>query len=165
MTQFKIFLYAFGPAVGVFLIYIILLPLYTPKRFVTAKDTPKKQSEALHALMNWSKWIISIETGLVSIIIAILKNEFSYSPLFLYAALISFVLSIILATALIGTVPGALEAVPIFDESISQDRKRASIYMHKFLGIVPIWWLAGMEHTYFIVGIILGSIGMLSGFP
>ncbi|WP_143308435.1 hypothetical protein [Candidatus Entotheonella palauensis] len=164
MTQFKILLYAFGPAVGVFLFYIILLSLHTPRRFVMTKDTSKKQSEALHALASWSKWIISIETGLVSIVIAILKNEFAYSLLCLHAALISFILSIVLATELIGAIPGALEAVPDFDSTTSQDLPKISIYMYKFLG-VPIWWFAGMQHVYFLVGIILGSSGMLSGFP
>ena len=110
-----------------------------------------KQFEALKALADWSKWLISLESALIVARIALAK-DIPISDIAV-VALFCFALSILAAAWLLGAVPGAMERIPI------RDKEKPNIYAYRqfrdlAIGI-PIWVFALSEHLFFAVGLIL----------
>jgi hypothetical protein len=65
--------------------------------------------ESLKLVADWAKWLITIETGAIAIIGAVIKSETAASSesmrLFATGAIVSFVISIAAAAALLLTLP------------------------------------------------------------
>ena len=110
--------------------------------------TPEeKQTEALKALADWSKWLVTLQTGLSAALIAIFKSELlndSCVRCLLICALICFVLSILIAVWLLGAIPSALQVVP----------HSKSIYQYEH-GRIRLIVLSFAEHLFFALGAIL----------
>lgn len=74
-----------------------------------ADTTPDNQVKALTALADWSKWLITIETTIITILIST-KSISGTGGLF-YLSVASIMCSIILATILMGQIPYAIQSV------------------------------------------------------
>lgn len=111
----------------------------------------EKQCEALKALADWSKWLISLESALIVARIA-LATDHPISRIAVWA-FFCFALSILAAAWLLGAVPGAIEQIPICD------KEKPNIYAYRqfqdFAIGIPIWIFALSEHLFFAVGLIL----------
>ena len=108
-----------------------------------SENIANRQTEALKALADWSKWLIVVETTISGFLIASHLDD----P-FVLAALISFFVSILAATLLMGAIPAALQKVPHKDGIYwflqFSDRPR--------LPSVPIVYFAAVEHIFAGVG-------------
>jgi hypothetical protein len=113
-----------------------------------------KQGEALKALGDWSKWLISIETALIAGMIAVIntKPEIMQGEMagVMKVAGASFGISIVFATLLLGAIPNAMQEVPIL-----KDGKR-DVHSYKHFDLIPLRGHAAIQHIGFLVG--LGSL-------
>lgn len=151
--------------ITVIIIATLGVPLFNrfyqpPPTCTLTNKTANTQTEALKALADWSKWLISIETALSALLIAILEGKITLTQNndeFLCGALFAFVLSILAATMLLGAIPPSLESVPIF----RQNTKYPDFYAYKCLGVISLRSLAGIEHIQFLLGIGFLLLGFL----
>lgn len=115
----------------------------------------KKQTEALKALADWSKWLITLETALSTALIAIIAQ--GHGDGWLGAALVCFFVSIFFAAMLMGAIPDALQVVPIEDK----DGQNLGIYAYKQFHNIKwppptrILWHAFFEHVFAVLGLFL----------
>jgi hypothetical protein len=132
-----------------------------------------KQIEAAKALENWSKWLISIETALSAVLIALAQSgQLSAHPELSFFALSCFVSSVLVATVLLGNIPGTILDAPHENTELF-GRVIPGIYNRKFLHSVkhwllglPNWLLALLEHLLFAAGLLsLWRLGYVLFFP
>jgi hypothetical protein len=127
----------------------------------TVINDTDKQIEAAKALENWSKWLISIETALSAVLIALAQSgQLSAHPELPFFALSCFVSSVLVATALLGNIPATILDAPHENTEIF-GRVIPGIYNRKFLHSVehwllglPNWLLASLEHLLFAAGLV-----------
>lgn len=107
-----------------------------------------RQIEALKALADWSKWLVSLQTALIfGALVGLDKTPC------VKAGIISFLVSIVAAGMLSGAVPNALQSVPV------PNRTRPDIYEFKHLWVFKLRVLAFVEHTAALVGLLLLIVG------
>jgi hypothetical protein len=125
------------------------------------------QLEGLKALADWAKWIVSLQMAVVGgLVIGILKGELKSvggSVTLLVAAAVSFVVSIIAATVLMGQIPPAIERVSMgISGTDGFDMYSFAHHLPPFSNLgVQIRHLAGTVHTCFIAGVLFGLVGLL----
>lgn len=114
----------------------------------------KTQTEALKALADWCKWLITLETALSGGIIAIIATG-NFAVL-VGIALAAFFVSVVSASMLFGAIPDALQRVPIPAPASQSDSGGRSagydIYEFKMHGWFKLWALAGTHHVFALVG-------------
>jgi hypothetical protein len=120
----------------------------------------EKQAEALKALADWGKWLVTLETTVGAALIAITQiGDNNSSSLDVHWSIIAvifcFTLSILAAASLVGTVPHALQNLPIECKKVSNRENKPIYNIYKFTaqGVIPIWVLSLLHHTFAIFGV------------
>lgn len=131
------------------------------------------QIEALDGLLNWSRWLVTIQSALITFFIAFMKVDTLFAssfnnPFFLIPlgiAPVFFFLSIGFGSMLIGRIPNAVQAVPIKPDVHSfrlSDRKLSSIFIQPLKSIfnpkllkkrTQLRHLASWQHRFFYYGL------------
>lgn len=109
----------------------------------------QSQFEAIKLLKEWSTALVVIQSGALAIIGNILKNgdnvdHFSW----IFASMVSFLASILVAANVIGGIPPIVQRLPKLVDSCDDIYK-----MKNYLGI-PLWILAFFQHILFFAGIL-----------
>lgn len=123
----------------------------------TDKDAVPLQKEGLKALGEWSQWLITLQTAFIGVIGLKIKTDPPFlPPAAVQGAIISFTISIVAATILLGTIPGAIRLLPI------KDKKHKDCYdlYSKTIFKLPLRSIAGVEHVLFLVGLIHILLGL-----
>ena len=116
---------------------------------LTRVPAPKEiKIDALKALADWSKWLVSINSLLsaASIFFDARQGEIreKYGARLKYAAAF-FMFSIMVAGVLLGAIPSAMEQA---------EHLPHSIYDYKQFGMLKLWSLASLEHVLFVFGLL-----------
>ena len=123
------------------------------------------QLEAAKLLKEWSIWLITIQTAILTALMAQqfiatlpTKNRWYLGLVF------SFLASISCATVLVGAVPSVAQALnpPMKDAVIFCNFQVPGIYNYKQFGLIPIWVLAFFEHVFFMVGLVCQVVILIS---
>lgn len=107
-----------------------------------------RQSAALKALADWSKWLIAVETSVLAGLF--ITRGFDPPPDLPSEAIYSFSASIIFATMLMGAIPDAIQKLPINNRYIFDTN---SIYGYRQFYIFPIGIWAFLQHLFALVGL------------
>lgn len=122
-------------------------------------DSEKKerQQAAAVALMDWSKWLVTLQPAAILVISGVVK--FSPTPDFgwigktlLIISLASVVVSLLAATFTLGGLPTVIERLP----STKSDEN--GIYDMSVYGSFRVWQLVFVEHLFFVLGILFFSV-------
>lgn len=125
------------------------------------RETRAAQVEGLKALADWSKWLISIESGLSAAILIALEGQIVVreSPA-LIAALVCFFISIVAAASLLAAIPHALQKTSCTARSGASIHSIQVYEKHWILDLVKaVYWLklvhcAFVEHFSFLVALV-----------
>jgi hypothetical protein len=121
-------------------------------------DTEKKerQQAAATALMDWSKWLVTLQPAAILAISGVVK--FGRQPTLdltaktlLILSLASVVISLLAATFALGGLPSVIERLP----STAANEKGIydmSVYWH-----FRVWRIVFVEHLFFVLGILFFS--------
>jgi hypothetical protein len=128
-------------------------------------DVEQKQVEALKALADWSKWLISIESGLSAAIVLAVQGKVDFGFNFIFGALLCFFISILAATWLLGGIPSAMQQIPHPKEGDPGDPGDPDVHGIRVFNI-PLGRFATVEHAFFIVALIFLGVAICCGeFP
>jgi hypothetical protein len=119
-----------------------------------------KQAEALKVLADWSKWLISIESGLSALIIAVIEGKISFDNLgkpWVFYSLVCLFISIVSATILLGGIPWALQNIPKTKTNGQPDVHGITVFA------IPLRVYAVIEHLLFIAALIFLYLAVYYG--
>jgi hypothetical protein len=126
--------------------------------FQIMSDTEKKerQQAAAIALMDWSKWLVTLQPAAILAISGVVK--FGPEPALVFGgrtllvlSLASVVISLLAATFTLGGLPTVIERLP----SSAADEK--GIYDMSVYGQFRLWQFVFVEHLFFVMGIVFFS--------
>jgi hypothetical protein len=118
----------------------------------------KRRVEGLKALADWSKWIITIQASFIAFITLKLGKDINLEKIIpnINLAILSFALSILAATILLGAIPGALASNKIeLPKEPSKD-----IYKYKYF-LFSIGAFAFTEHLMFLLGMLYVILSLI----
>ncbi|QHN03787.1 hypothetical protein FTO74_10685 [Granulicella sp. WH15] len=121
------------------------------------KEKKERQQAAAIALMDWSRWLVTLQPAAILAISGVVK--FDQQPTLgpsgktlLILSLASVVISLLAATFTLGGMPTVIERLPSKgpDENGLYDM---SIYNH-----LRVWQVVFVEHLFFVLGIVFFSV-------
>ena len=123
------------------------------------------QLDALIVLHGWSKWLVGLDAGILGLLTFSLQDlDKAYFKTFpgmsLLFGVAGFALSLLVAAWLVGSLPGFTQQLKTNVQSSPLDwQKKPTIYEFKYAKI-ELRWYAGLQHGFFIVGVIGLAIGL-----
>lgn len=121
-------------------------------------DTEKKdrQQAAAIALMDWSKWLVTLQPAAILAISGVVKfdQEPALGPggkTLLILSLASVVISLLAATFTLGGMPTVIERLP------SRGPEENGLYDMSIYEHLRVWQVVFVEHLFFVLGIIFFS--------
>ena len=116
----------------------------------TLKTLNDDEKDALKALQDWSKWLVAIQAGVIAFGGEGISSEFFYQ-----FAIWSFLVSIIIGTILVGSIPPILQGTNIkeYAKAYLLGWPLSGIYKIKKFNL-PIAVYAFFEHIFFIIGLV-----------
>ncbi len=119
-------------------------------------EKKERQQAAALALMDWSKWLVTLQPAAILAISGVVK--FGPDPALgcrgrtlLILSLASVVISLLAATFALGGLPTVIERLP----SIAADEK--GIYDMSVYEYFRVWQIVFVEHLFFVLGIVFFS--------
>jgi hypothetical protein len=121
-----------------------------------AENKTERQQAAAEALMDWSKWLMTLQPVAILAVTGVVKLGPTTSiscpqKILLIISLACFVLSMIAATFALGGLPSIIERLP----SNAPDERGIydmSVYFH-----FRLWQIVFIEHLFFVLGILFFS--------
>jgi hypothetical protein len=122
-------------------------------------DTEKKerQQAAAIALMDWSKWLVTLQPAAILAISGMVK--FGREPVpgpagktLLILSLASVVISLLAATFTLGGLPTVIERLPSIEPG-EKGLYDMSVYGRLFYVRLRVWHFVFAEHLFFVLGI------------
>jgi hypothetical protein len=133
------------------------------------KQLLEAQLAALGSLQDWSKWLVGIDAGVLGLLVfAAQRIETSPHPpakaiFLLVLAIVSFCLSLLIASWLVGAVPAFIMHLKADDTWNNRiwwiDWRANNIYGFRF-GRIPLQVYAFLQHLFFMAGVILLTISL-----
>jgi hypothetical protein len=105
----------------------------------------KHQLEAIKLLKDWSTWLVTAQTGILSLF-ALIGRKPDFLTVF------CFVISIIIATWILGALPSILQR-------IKDDSNIHQMDLFEWLGI-PLFAAAFLQHVSFMIGVVSLSFSL-----
>lgn len=119
-------------------------------------EKKERQQAAVNALIDWSKWLVTLQPAAILAIAGVVNLDPSALSLtertLLIVSLACVVISLLAATFALGGLPSVIERLP----STAPDEKGIydmSVYWH-----FRVWQIVFVEHLFFVLGIIFFSL-------
>jgi hypothetical protein len=115
-------------------------------------EKKERQQAAAIALMDWSKWLVTLQPAAILAISGVVKfgSELTLGcsgRTLLILSLASVVVSLLEATFALGGLPTVIERLP----STAADER--GIYDMSVYGLFRVWQIVLVEHLFFVLGI------------
>jgi hypothetical protein len=123
---------------------------------MTGIEKQERQQVAAIALMDWSKWLVTLQPAAILGISGVVKFS-SESALgatgktLLILSLASVVISLLAATFTLGGMPTVIERLP------SQGPDENGLYDMSIYNHLRVWQVVFVEHLFFVLGIVFFS--------
>lgn len=105
--------------------------------------------EAMKLLKEWSQMLVVAQTGMLAVIAAFVRMPCPpRSRRWLSGSILFFVLSVIIALNVVGTIPWLIQQLP------ELARKGNDIYQFRNWVGIKVWLLAMGQHLSFVVGLV-----------
>jgi hypothetical protein len=121
---------------------------------------------ALGSLQDWSKWLVGIDAGVLGLLMFAAQKidpKESKGITVLILAIISFSVSLIIATWLVGAMPAFIMRVKAGDTWNNKtwwiDCSAGNIYGFTY-GFIPVQVYSALQHLFFIAGVVLLAISL-----
>lgn len=129
-------------------------------------DKASAKSQSLEMLKGWSTWLLTLEVAICTVLWDVLAFDealgiaqmMRFPDMFLYFGWFAFGFSVVVATILVGSIPG-------LHERLADDISDRSIFYYPvdILGFrCRLRFLVAAEHILFLLGVLLVFIFVLS---
>jgi hypothetical protein len=116
-------------------------------------NNKSEQKEALKVLADWTKWLVTLETGTIGATLAFAKGHVNVTDWVMILGIASLCYSIFWAVYLVYGIPEIIEQIPEAKESSINDMQSNRLSWKLFQCQVQIYWAGAVGFFLCIVSV------------